>query len=69
VALVKADISEERSASIIKMDRIAKLGTTLAENSKNVLQLLVTANIVHSSLRIQKTTLFIVANMKTSNLT
>jgi hypothetical protein len=30
VALVRADISEEHSASIIRMTRIGELGTTLA---------------------------------------
>jgi hypothetical protein len=30
VALVRADVSEELSASIIRVTRIGKLGTTLA---------------------------------------
>jgi hypothetical protein len=34
VALVRTDVSEERSASIIRVTRIAELGTTLAVTSK-----------------------------------
>jgi hypothetical protein len=33
VALVRTDVSEERSASIIKVTRIGELGTTLAVTS------------------------------------
>jgi hypothetical protein len=33
VALVKTDVSEERSASLIKVTRIGELGTTLAVTS------------------------------------
>jgi hypothetical protein len=44
VALVVTHISEELSASIIKVTRIGELETTLA-----VRRLLVTANVVHSS--------------------
>jgi hypothetical protein len=33
VALVKTDVSEERSASIIKVTRIGELGTTLVLTS------------------------------------
>jgi hypothetical protein len=47
VALVRADVSEERISSIIKVTRIGELGTTLALTS--VLPLLVTANVVPSS--------------------
>jgi hypothetical protein len=59
VALVKSDISEEHVASIIREERISELGTTLAVTSnrstqfvflRNVLQLLVTANVVSSSM-------------------
>jgi hypothetical protein len=57
VALVRTDISEERSASIIMVTRIGELGTTLAVTSnrrtlrrnKNVRQLLVTVHVVPSS--------------------
>jgi hypothetical protein len=49
-ALVRTDISEELSASIIKVTRIGELGTTLAVTSNRctLQRLLVTAN-VHSS--------------------
>jgi hypothetical protein len=51
VALVIADVSEERIASIIRVARIGELGTTLAvtTNRSSVLRLLVTANVVPSS--------------------
>jgi hypothetical protein len=44
MALVRTDVSEERSASIIRVTRMDKLGTTLG-----VSQLVVTLNIVPSS--------------------
>jgi hypothetical protein len=43
VALVKTDISEELSASMIRATRIGELGTSLAETG-NLRRLLVTAN-------------------------
>jgi hypothetical protein len=82
VALVRADVSEELSASIIRVARIGELGTTL----------LLTTNVVPGSpilvtlmmealssserqflqeprgLTSQKTTFFIVTAVKTSNL-
>jgi hypothetical protein len=45
VALVRTDVSEELSASFIRVTRIGKLGTTL----HSVHRLLVTASIVPSS--------------------
>jgi hypothetical protein len=45
VALVRTDISEERSASIIRVTRIAELGTTL-QFLRSLRRLLVTANVV-----------------------
>jgi hypothetical protein len=50
VTLVTTDVSEERSASIIKAKGISELGTTLVvtSNRRSVLQLLVTANIPSS---------------------
>jgi hypothetical protein len=48
VALVRADVSEEPSASFIRVTRIGELGTTLAVTS-NRLTLLVTANVVPNS--------------------
>jgi hypothetical protein len=46
--LVRTDVSEERSASIIRVTRIGDLGTTLAVTG-NVRRLLVTAVVVPSS--------------------
>jgi hypothetical protein len=48
VALVRTDVSEERSASFIRVRRIGKLGTTLAV-TRSVLRLLVTTSVVPSS--------------------
>jgi hypothetical protein len=47
VALVRTDVSEELSASFIKVTRIGELGTTLDVTSKR--RLLVTASVVPSS--------------------
>jgi hypothetical protein len=58
VALVRSDVSEERSASIIRVTRIGELGTTLAvtsnrstlrRNTNSVRQLPVTTSVVPSS--------------------
>jgi hypothetical protein len=60
VALVRTDVSEERSASFIRVKRIGKLGTTLAVTSnrrtlqpthalRSVCLLLVRASVVSSS--------------------
>jgi hypothetical protein len=56
VALVRTDVSEERSTSIIRVTRIGKLRTTLASTNNrptlrknSVRRLLVTANVVPSS--------------------
>jgi hypothetical protein len=46
VALVRTDVSEERSASIIKVTRIGELGTLVITSN---CRLLVTANVVPSS--------------------
>jgi hypothetical protein len=48
VALVRTDVSEERSASVIRVTRIGELGTTLSVTS-SVHRLLVTANVVPSA--------------------
>jgi hypothetical protein len=63
VALVGTDVSEELSASIIKVTRIGELGTTLAvtSNQRSVRRLLVTAKVFHSSpilVALMKKTLF-----------
>jgi hypothetical protein len=44
VALVRTDVSDELSASIVRVTRIGELGTTLA-----VCRLLVTANVAPST--------------------
>jgi hypothetical protein len=49
VALVRADVSEELSASFMRVGRIDELGTTLAVTSNIVRRLLVTASVVPSS--------------------
>jgi hypothetical protein len=56
VALVRTDVSEELSASFIRVPRIGELGTTLAVTSNrrtlrrnSVCRLLVTASVVPSS--------------------
>jgi hypothetical protein len=50
VALVRTDVSEECTASIIRVTRIGELGTVLAKKVfiHSVFQLLVTANVVPS---------------------
>jgi hypothetical protein len=70
VALIKTDGSEELGASIIRVTRIGELGTTLAVTSNSILDtlkclFLQEPHVVTS----QKTTFFIVAAAKTSNLT
>jgi hypothetical protein len=57
VVLVRTDVSEELSASFIRVTRIGELGTTLAVTSnrrtqfiRSVRRLLVTASVVPSSL-------------------
>jgi hypothetical protein len=55
VALVRTDVSEELSASFIRVTRIGELGTTLAVTSnrrtlRSVRRLLVTVSVVPSSL-------------------
>jgi hypothetical protein len=55
VALVITDVSEQLSASIVRMTRIGELGTTLAVTNllsnfvflRSVCRLLVMANVVH----------------------
>jgi hypothetical protein len=51
VALVRTDVSEELSASFIKVTRIDELGTTLAvtSNRRTLRRLLFTASVVPSS--------------------
>jgi hypothetical protein len=51
VALVRTDVSEELSASLIRVTRIGELGITLAVTRflRSVRRLLVTARAIHSS--------------------
>jgi hypothetical protein len=50
VALVRTDVSEELSATFIRVTRIGELGTTLAVTFlRSIRQLLVTASVVPSS--------------------
>jgi hypothetical protein len=50
MGLVRTDVSEEFSASIIRVTRIGELGSTLAVTSNRTLRrLLVTANVVRTS--------------------
>jgi hypothetical protein len=50
VALVRTDVLEERSASIIRMTRIAELGTTLAvTTNRQTLQRDVFARLGHAA--------------------
>jgi hypothetical protein len=49
VALVRTDVSEECSASIIRVTRICELGTLAVVFLSSVRRLLVTANVVPSS--------------------
>jgi hypothetical protein len=63
VALVRTDVSEEFSASFIRVTRIGELGTTLAVTS-NRRRLFQEPHGVTS----QKTLFFIVTAVKTSNL-
>jgi hypothetical protein len=61
VAFVRTDVSVERIASIIRVERISELGT--------VLQLLVTVNVVPSSLIISTVMMETTRSSETSVLT
>jgi hypothetical protein len=73
VALVRTDVSEELSASIIRVTRIGELelGTTLAINSNamRVHWLLVMATIVPSSLILVTLMMEVLSSSETSVLT
>jgi hypothetical protein len=60
VALVRTDVSEEPSASFVRVTRIGELGTTLAITSNR--------RTLRSSVTSQKTLFVIVTAVKTSNL-
>jgi hypothetical protein len=61
VALVRTDVSEEFSASIISVTRIGELGTTLAVTGNR-------ASYKSHGATSKKTPFFIVISVKTSNL-
>jgi hypothetical protein len=76
VALVRTDVSEEFSASYIRVTRIGELGTTSAVTSnrstlrrKEALNSTETSVKSHTALTSHKTPFFIVTAGKTSNLT
>jgi hypothetical protein len=64
VALVRTDVSEELSASFIRVTTIGKLGITLAVTSNRR-----TLSQEPHGVTSQKTSFFIVTAVKTSNLT
>jgi hypothetical protein len=68
VALVRADVSEEHSASFIRVTRIGELGTTLAATSIRHTLLLRFLQEPHG-VTSQKTPFFTVTAMNTPNLT
>jgi hypothetical protein len=72
VALVRTDVSEERSASFIRVTRIDELGTMLAVTS-TLMEVLfpLKSQFLQQPYGVtpQKTPFFIVTAMKTSNLT
>jgi hypothetical protein len=65
VALVRPEVSEERSASIIRLARISELGTTL----RSVRRLLVTGNIVTCSSILVTLMMEVLRSSETSVLT
>jgi hypothetical protein len=67
-AHVRTDVSEELSASIIKVTRIGELGTTFAVTS-NRHTLLVTANVVPSSPILATLMMEVLRSSETSVLT
>jgi hypothetical protein len=72
VALVRTDVSEELSASTIRVTRIGELGTTLAVTSnRRTLRRNKKCRFLQEphGVTSQKTPFFIVTAMKTSNLT
>jgi hypothetical protein len=71
VALVRADVSEELSASFIRVTRISDLGTTLAvaTNARYAKFLQNVGSYKRHGRSSKKTPFFIVTSVKTSNLT
>jgi hypothetical protein len=68
VGVLRANVVEERVASIFRVERVHELEITLAAISR-LNCLLVTANVDPHSTTSQKTPFFIVTAVKTSNLT
>jgi hypothetical protein len=66
---MKTYASEERIASIITVERIKELGTTLAVFLRSVLQLSVTTNVVPSSLSLFTLMMEAIRSSETSDLT
>jgi hypothetical protein len=71
VALIRTDVSEELSASIIRVTRIGELGTTLAviSNRRTLLLLLVTTNVVPRSPILVTLMMDVLSSEETSVLT
>jgi hypothetical protein len=71
VALVRTDVSEEPSASFIRVTRVRELGTTQAatSNQRTLRRLLVTANVVPSALILVTLMMEALSSSKTSVLT
>jgi hypothetical protein len=70
VALVWTDVSGERIASIIRMTGVSDLGTTVAITSnRSVLQLLVIANVVPSSMILFSLMMEVIFSSETTHLT
>jgi hypothetical protein len=71
VALVRTDVLEELNASIIRVTRINELGITLAvtSNRHSVCWLLITANVVPSSLILVTLMMEALSSSETSVLT
>jgi hypothetical protein len=67
VALVRTDVSEEPSASVIRATRIGELGMLAVTSS--MLQLLVMANVVPSSPILVTQMMEVLSSTKTSVLT
>jgi hypothetical protein len=66
VALVRTDVSEELNASFIRVTRVGEIGTTLAVTSN---RRTLRRNQESHGVTSQKTQVFIVTAVKTSNLT
>jgi hypothetical protein len=69
VAIIRTDVSEEPSASFIRVTRIGELGTTLATDARCVRRLLVIAHIVPSSPILATLMKEALGSSKTSGLT